>query len=256
MSELVRVRAEDDDQIWRVSFGAGTGNILDRATITELRRVLADAARAASLKAICLEGQGENFSYGASIQEHLPADATAMLEAMRGLIFDLLASQVVVVAAVKGRCLGGGLELVAVCHRIVAARSATFGQPEIKVGVFAPYASILLPERIGRAAAEDLCLTGRSIAAGEAHAIGLADEVVDADPCDRALGWIREHLVPHSASTLRLAVKAGRMALIARLSQELPRVERLYLDELMATHDAAEGLQAFLEKRPPRWRSP
>lgn len=255
MSELVRVRAEDDDQIWRVSFGAGTGNILDRATVTELRQVFADAARAASLKAICLEGQGENFSYGASIQEHLPADAPAMLEAMRGLILDLLGSHVVVVAAVRGRCLGGGLELAAVCHRIVAARSATFGQPEIKVGVFAPYASILLPERIGRAAAEDLCLTGRSIAAAEAHAVGLADEVVDADPWDRALGWIREHLVPHSASTLRLAVKAGRMGLIARLSQELPRIEGLYLDELMATHDASDGLQAFLEKRPPRWRN-
>ncbi|HXT68990.1 MAG TPA: enoyl-CoA hydratase/isomerase family protein [Vicinamibacterales bacterium] len=254
MSELVRVRIEDRGQVWLVTFGARPGNILDRATLAELRQVFVDARAATSLKAMVLEGAGDHFSYGASIQEHLPPDVRSMLEHMRGLLFDILESHAVVVAAVRGRCLGGGLEIASICHRIVAHADATFGQPEIAVGVFAPYGSALLANRIGRARAEDLCLTGRSIDAAEARAIGLADDVVDGDPGSAALAWIRAHLSMLSASSLRLAVKAARAGLAARLADDLSRIEKIYLDELVATHDATEGLHAFLQKRPPDWQ--
>lgn len=243
----------DKGALWRVTFGDRKGNVLDRRTMAELSDVFR-TARSRSVKAICLTGAGSQFSFGASVQEHLPGDVTDMLRSIRQLILDLLDSDVIVLAAVRGQCLGGGLELASVCHRIFANRNARFGQPEIALGVFAPLASIVLPIRIGRANAEDLCLTGRSITASEARRMGLVDEIASRDPADAALRWARRHLGPRSASSLRLAVRAIRMDLAATIRNELPKLEELYLTQLMTTADAAEGLSAFLEKRRPQWK--
>lgn len=254
MSELVKVAMLDDGAIWRVTFGHAKGNVLDRATMTALRGVFRDAPHAAALKAICLEGAGRHFSFGASVPEHLPDQVAGMLNEIRHLVLDLLDCHTIVVAAVRGQCLGGGLELASVCHRIFASQDAMLGQPEIALGAFAPIASIVLPERIGRANGEDLCLTGRSVTASEALTMGLVDELAAEDPADAALAWVRRHFSSRSAVSLRLAVKAVRSGFSARLRTELPVLEAIYLDELMVTHDAVEGLRAFMDKRPPVWR--
>lgn len=244
----------DGDAYWRVTFGGGKGNVLDRPTMQALGQMFRRARATRGLKALFLEGAGAHFSFGASVREHLPADVADMLAEFREMVFDVLSADVIVVAVVRGQCLGGGLELASLCHRIVAGRDAKFGQPEIALGVFAPVASIVLPERLGRGRGEDLCLTGRSVGVEEAFAMGLVDEIAVADPFDAALAWAREHLSARSASSLRLAVRAVRASLAARLEKELPALEALYLDELMATSDAVEGLEAFLERRPPVWR--
>lgn len=254
MSDLVTVATLDEGALWRVTFGAEKGNILDRAMMAAISDVFREARSAAPLKAICLEGAGAHFSFGASVQEHLPEHVAPMLESIRQLALDVLDSQVITLGAVRGQCLGGGLELVSLCHRIFSTGQATFGQPEIALGVFAPIASVVLPVRIGRAHAEDLCLTGRSVTATEALAMGLVDDVTDADPAETAIAWARAHLASRSASSLRYAVKAVRADLARRLQSELPPLETLYLNELMATHDAPEGLHAFIDKRPPDWR--
>jgi cyclohexa-1,5-dienecarbonyl-CoA hydratase len=142
--------------------------------------------------------------------------------------------------------------LAAAGHLIFAAPGATLGQPEIKLAVFAPAASCLLPERIGPSRAADLLFSGRSIGAEEAHRIGLVDALAD-DPSHAALAYFEEHLAPRSPSSLRIAVHAARFDFVARVRRKLAKVERLYLKELMATHDALEGLSAFVEKRPPVW---
>jgi cyclohexa-1,5-dienecarbonyl-CoA hydratase len=253
MPDLVTIAPVDDGAIWRVTFGGGKGNILDRPMLEALGGVFRDARASAPLKAIVLEGADRHFSFGASVQEHLPGSVAVMLADIRHMATDLLECQVIVLAAVRGQCLGGGLELASLCHRIFAAHDAKLGQPEIALGVFAPIASIVLPARVGRAHGEDLCLTGRIVSATEALAMGLVDEVTDGDPAEAAIAWARMHLASRSASSLRLAVKAVRADLAVRMRIELPALEHLYLDELMATHDAVEGLQAFVEKRPPAW---
>lgn len=255
MSDLVRVVPHDGGALWQVTFGAGKGNILDLATMRELSRVFVEARAASDLKAICLEGAGQDFSFGASVQEHQADQVQSMLQALRELALDLLDCHVATHAAVRGRCLGGGLELVSVCHRVFATNDATFGQPEITLGIFPPLGSIVLPERIGRARAEDLCFSGRTIAATEAFASGLVDELVDGEPVNAALRWTRTHLLPHSASTLRFAVRAIRTSLTERIRAELPSIEKVYLEELTATADANEGVAAFLEKRRPSWKN-
>ena len=250
----VIVEPLDAGAVWRVTLGGSKGNVLDAALMDALAKVFRDAAASAPLRVICLEGHGAHFSFGASVQEHLPEQVMGMLRRFDDLLRALLDSHVAVIAAVRGQCLGGGLELATLCHRIIAARDAKFGQPEIVLGVFAPVASVVLVERVGRGAAEDLCLSGRTIGAEEAFRLGLVDELCDADPLAAALDYARAHLVPRSASSLRLAVQAARAGIERRLAEDLPPIEQLYLDRLMKTDDAVEGLRAFLEKRPPVWR--
>lgn len=251
----IQIERLDSGQIWRVRLGNPPGNILDAALTEALATMVAEANRTPGLKAVCLEGAGANFSYGASVQEHLPGQVEGMLRRFHGLIGTLLDSSVITLAAVRGHCLGGGLELVATCHRVFAAPDAQLGQPEIALGVFAPVASVMLAERIGRRHAEDLCLSGRVVGAGEALSMGLVDELTPGDPMETALAWARSHLLPRSASSLHHASRALRTGMRARVADELAEVERQYLTGLMATHDAIEGLTAFLEKRAPQWRN-
>jgi cyclohexa-1,5-dienecarbonyl-CoA hydratase len=126
------------------------------------------------------------------------------------------------------------------------------GQPEIKLGVFAPAASCLLPMRIGQARAEDLLLSGRSIDAEEAYRFGLVTSIDD-DPEDAALAYFDQHLESLSASTLRLAVTAVRGDMQAVVHRRLAEVETLYLEQLMKTRDAVAGLTAFIAGEPAVW---
>jgi cyclohexa-1,5-dienecarbonyl-CoA hydratase len=157
-----------------------------------------------------------------------------------------------ILTVVRGQCLGGGLEVALAGGPIFAARDAQFGQPEMKLGVFAPAASVLLPWRVNQFAAEDLLFSGRSIGADEAHAIGLVQQVAD-DPEAAALAYFDAHLASKSATSLALALVAARGARVREARARLADVERLYLEQLMRTHDANEGLVAFLAKRQPTW---
>ncbi len=238
--------------VWRVTFGASKGNVLDAALVAELTALFRRAAIDRSLKAIVLEGQGRHFSFGASVEEHTPEHVTGMLHGFHNLFRAIFDASVVTIAVVRGACLGGGLELATACHRIYATPDASLGQPEIVLGVFAPVASILLPERVNRVHAEDLLLSGRTIDGEGAFRIGLVDGVSE-DPLAEALDYVRDRLLSHSASSLRFAVRAARAGLIDRFNQEIARLEHQYLDALMRTKDANEGLHAFLEKRKPVW---
>jgi cyclohexa-1,5-dienecarbonyl-CoA hydratase len=250
----LRVDRLDGGVLWHVVIGAPPGNVLGAALTAALTDVFREAAGARDVKAVVLEGQGHHFSYGSSVQEHLPDQVAGMLRGFHGLFRAIAESGLPVLAAVRGACLGGGLELASFAQRLFAAPDARLGQPEILLGVFAPVASLILAERVGRAHAEDLCLTGRTVGAEEALAMGLVDVVAD-DPSAAGLAWAREHFLPLSATSLRHAVRAIRLGLNARLGSELAQLERLYLDELMRCADPVEGLRAFLEKRPPAWRN-
>ncbi len=243
---------EKDGALLRLRLSRPKANLVDAAMIAALRAALREHLPGARLRAVLLDAEGPHFSFGASVEEHLPESCAAMLRELHALVLELVASPVPVLVAVRGQCLGGGLEVAAAGHRIFAAPGATLGQPEIKLAVFAPAASCLLPERIGQPCAEDLLFSGRSIGAEEAHRIGLVDALAD-DPEQAALAWFDEHLAKHSAASLRFAVRAARAGVVERIRAKLAEVERLYLEELMATHDAVEGLTAFIAKRPATW---
>jgi cyclohexa-1,5-dienecarbonyl-CoA hydratase len=250
----LRVESRLGGAVWLLRLDRPKANVVDAAMTKALTDAFALARTLPALKAIVLTASGPNFSFGASVQEHLPEHVAGMLHDFHALFRTIAACEVPVLAAVRGHCLGGGLELVSFCHRVFAANDARLGQPEITLGVFAPVASLLLPHRIGRANAEDLCLSGRTVPAEDALRMGLVDELAD-DPEAKALAWAETHLCKHSASSLRHAVRAVRGAFAETFFAQLAEIEQDYLVDLMATADAVEGIQAFLQKRAPHWRN-
>lgn len=255
MSESpLKVWRERDGSLLRLRLARPKANIVDAAMIAALDAALTEYRDTKELRAVLLDHEGPHFSFGASVDEHLPGQCAEMLKALHSLVRSMLNCPLPLLVSIKGQCLGGGLEVAAAGSMLFAAPDAKLGQPEIKLAVFAPAASCLLPERIGQARAEDLLLSGRSMGAEEALATGLIDRLAD-DPEEAALAYFDKHLAPSSASTLRFAVSAARDEYRQRVIAKLERVETLYLAQLMETHDAVEGLTAFLEKRPAKWEN-
>jgi len=243
-----------DERLLRVRLARPKANVIDAEMVAALDAALgrAEGPGSPALRGVLLDAEGPHFSFGASVEEHLPAKVESMLKGLHGLVLRMVAFPLPILVAVRGQCLGGGLELAAAGHLLFAAPDARLAQPEILLGVFAPAASCLLPERMARAAAEDLLFSGRAIDGREAHRLGLATAVAE-DPEAAALAWFDEHLAKRSATSLRHAVAAARLDLVERVRAKLAAVERLYLSGLMSTRDAVEGLTAFIEKRPARW---
>jgi cyclohexa-1,5-dienecarbonyl-CoA hydratase len=248
----VRVALERDGALLRLTLARPKANIVDAAMIAALDAALTRHAGMPALRGVLLDADGPHFSFGASVEEHLPGACAGMLRSLHALILAMLAFPAPVLVAVRGQCLGGGLEVALAGSLIFAAPDAQLGQPETRLGVFAPAASVLLPYRVNAAAAEDLLLSGRSVGAEEACSMGLVQSVVD-DPAAAALAWFDAHLAPKSAAAIRHALAAARAARIDAVRRGLADLERHYLDELMSTRDANEGLTAFIARRPPVW---
>jgi cyclohexa-1,5-dienecarbonyl-CoA hydratase len=253
VSEPLRIWHEADGRLLRLRLNRPKANLVDAAMIAALDSALAQQLGNAQLGAVLIDAEGPHFSFGASVEEHMPEQCAAMLAGLHKMILRMVESPVPLLVVVRGQCLGGGLELALAGHLMFVAPDANLGQPEMKLGVFAPAASCLLPELIGPARSFDLLVSGRSITGAQAAAIGIAHDAA-ADPEHAALAYFEEHLKPKSASSIRHAVKAARLDYVARVKDKIRAVERLYLDELMATHDAVAGLEAFIAKRSPQWQ--
>ena len=249
----LKVWSEVEGRLLRLRLNRPKANLIDAGMIAALDQALIEHVDKAGLGAVVLDAEGPHFSFGASVEEHLPGQCAAMLVGLHRLVLRMVESPVPLLVAVRGQCLGGGLELALAGHLMFVAPDANLGQPEMKLGVFAPAASCLLPELVGPQRAFDLLVSGRSITGAQAGAMGIAHEAV-ADPEHAALAYFEEHLKPKSASSIRYAVKAARLDYVARVKDKIRAVERLYLDELMVTHDAVAGLEAFIAKRSAQWQ--
>ena len=248
----LKVWIEREGALLRLRLARPKANILDAAMIRALDQAFAEHAGNSGMRAVLIDHEGPHFSFGASVEEHLPARCAAMLKGLHALVLRMLEWPAPILVAARGQCLGGGLELACADNFLFAAPEAQFGQPELKLAVFAPAASCLLPPRIGQLRAEDLLFSGRSIDAPTALAWGLINEVAG-DPPAAALAYFDAQLAGKSASSLAYALRAARAPLIEQLRRRLTEVEALSLEGLMKTRDAVEGLQAFLDKRTPKW---
>ena len=252
MSAPVRSWDEQGGALLRLRLDRPKDNIVDAEMIGALHGALESARQRTLWRGVLLDAEGPNFSFGASVEEHLAPRCAGMLAALHALVLEMLAFPAPILVAVRGQCLGGGLEIALAATQIFAAPDAKFAQPEMKLGVFAPAASVLLPYRVRQPTAEDLLFSGRSIGAAEAVAIGLVQALAD-DPAEAALAYFGQHLRGKSAAALRCALAAARAPILRDVQARLAEVERLYLERLMATRDANEGLDAFLAKRQPSW---
>jgi len=230
-------------------------NALSFALLDELAAALEALDGDPACRAIAITGSGDRaFAAGADIRELAPQTSAALTESDAFAPWDRIAAiGLPLIAAVRGFALGGGCELAMACDMIVAAEDASFGQPEIRLGVMPGAGGTQrLTRAIGKARAMELILTGRTMTAQEADAHGLVTRIVPAPATvDAAL-----ELAARIAAMPPLAVRAAKAAILdaeeRSLSVGLAR-ERVAFFGLFDTDDQAEGMAAFTQKRPPAW---
>ncbi|RLF09176.1 MAG: hypothetical protein DRJ69_05110 [Thermoprotei archaeon] len=226
---------------------------------TEMLLELADAFKTAggdpSAVVIVVTGAGKAFSAGADVADHMPEKLDAFIKAFNGMFYAMWEVDKPIIAAVNGHALGGGCEHVIACDMAIASTEAQIGQPEIVVGVYPPIAIPVMPQLAGRMKAFELILTGDRVSGEEAARIGLVNKAVPPDKLMDAVNELVAKLKDKSPVVLQITKKALKRAVqVAALKEAVEEVTRIYVDELMKTEDAVEGLKAFLEKRKPAWK--
>ena len=255
--QKIKVEYLFEGSVARVILDDGKANILDGVMMGEITSFLSSLKDKNDIKLITFEGAGSNFSFGASVAEHTKEKAAAMLEGLHNMFYALIDLHIPSLAKISGQCLGGGFELPLACNFIFADKTAKLGQPEIILGVFAPPASVILPLKVGSAKADELLITGKIITAEEARDLGLVNEVFE-DKASLEAGtnqWIEKYILGKSASSLRYATRAARATFDFFMLKHLPAYTEMYIKEMMETHDANEGINAFIEKRKAVWKN-
>lgn len=255
--KTVRAERIEDGRVLRLVLDAPKANVLTMEMMAELRHALAACRDDRTLKMVLLRGAGGTFSAGASVPEHRRDRAAAMLATFCDLVRDVATHPAPVAALIEGRCLGGAFELALACHLLFAAPGAIMGCPEVRLGVVPPVLAVLGPRRMAGALAERLVITGAELDAAAADRAGLLAAAVPdgTDPEAWVLGWYRRTLAPLSAFAVREATHAAREAsgLLAALDVTLDAAELSYLERIVPSHDGNEGIEAFIDKRAPRW---
>ena len=244
------ITVQRSDRIVQLAIDAPPVNVLDSAVLNALSAELARCAKDDGIAAVLLSGAGRCFSAGASVEEHKPGQAEAMVMALEGACTALADLPAPTVAMVHGACLGGAMELVACCDFVVADPEASFGQPEIKLAFLPPVACTQLLRLTGRQNAAYAVLTGESMAAERAAAMGLVQEILPQGEWGRIEKIFNRLSVP----VLRLTKKALRRGAEAYDRQALTDIRKLFLQELYELEDVAEGIASFEEKRRPEWK--
>jgi cyclohexa-1,5-dienecarbonyl-CoA hydratase len=251
------IRFRVEERVARVTFARPPLNIFTIAMMREVDAALTEVMGMRDVLAVVFDAVAESraFSAGVSVEEHQPETVYQMLESFHNVFRTLEQMAKPALAVVDGAALGGGCELVAGCDIVLSSSRARYGQPEIKLGVFPPVAAVLLPRIVGERRARELLLTGEIFDAQEALRTGLVSYVVEADQLETKLQEILARLRELSAPALEAARRALDAARGRPFLEALERAEDIYLNDLMKTEDAHEGVRAFMEKRRPEWKN-
>ena len=251
------IKFDIDDRVARITFARPPVNIFHIAMMNEINDTLNACSRQRELVAIVFDSAPEcrAFSAGVAVEEHVEDTIFQMLDSFHAIFLNLEQIGRPTIAVVDGAALGGGCELVAACDIVIASERARFGQPEIKLGVFPPVAAVMLPRVIGDKRAREMILTGELIEAKEAARLGLVNYVLPDNELASKTSELLNKFRNLSAVALELTKEAITMSQGLSFQAALKQVENLYLNELMKTHDASEGITAFIEKRKPEWRN-
>ncbi len=239
----------------RVTLARPKHNVLNIEMMKELSAALSSLATDEGLKCVVISGEGPSWCAGVDVGEHSPELVAEMMSSFNGIFETMEKIEVPLIAAVHGPCLGGGMELAIASDIIVASTKATFGQPEIRLGFFPPYAAIRLPELVGPARAIEICTTGRIYSADEAMAMGLISRVAGEEAFGEAVESVAGSLLLSSPLIIRLNKSAVKRHIGMAFSQALAGVTDLFLNRLMKTEDTLEGIKSFYEKRKPDWKN-
>jgi cyclohexa-1,5-dienecarbonyl-CoA hydratase len=253
-AKLVRITLEIEGRVARVTLQNPPLNVIDLQMMEELTQTLAELEARSDVSVIVLNGAGKAFSAGVDVAAHTPDKIEEMLAKFHGVIRALVATKKVTVAAVHGHCLGGGAEFAMMCDLVYTTENAQWGFPEIKLGCYPPVACAALAALVGQKRAAELILTGGTISGRDAAVIGLATRAVAEQELTRATEEAISQLLALSSAALAVTKKAFYAWDAMHFDKGLSRAEKIYLEDLMKTADAHEGIRAFMEKRSPQWQ--
>ena len=246
---------EEKDMIGRITFNKPPLNVLNIEMMKEINNAL-KAFQKQSLKVLILNANGKAFSAGVDVSEHTKEKVKEMIQVFHDIFTNLYKINAPTVALVNGAALGGGCEVATFCDIVIASEKSKFGQPEIKVGVLPPVAAAIFPKLIWSKKAFELILTGDIISANEAKDLGLINHILPVDDFEsEAEKFVAEKLASNSAVVLQLTKRAFMEGATQNYGEAIKKIEDIYLNDLMKTNDANEGLAAFLEKRQPVWKN-
>ncbi len=246
---------DEKDMIGRITFNIPPYNILNIEMMKEINQALTDFQKK-SLKVLILDANGKAFSAGVDVSDHTKEKVNEMIHVFHDIFKNLRKIKAPTVALVNGAALGGGCEVATFCDLIIASEKSKFGQPEIKVGVLPPVAAAIFPKLMGSKKALELIMTGETISANEAKDLGLVNHILPVENFEtEAEKFIAEKLASNSAIILQLTKRAFMEGATQNYAESIKKIEDIYLNELMKTDDANEGLKAFLEKRQPVWEN-
>jgi cyclohexa-1,5-dienecarbonyl-CoA hydratase len=254
---IVNATLQEDGTLLRLVLDRPKGNVLTLEMMNALSEALAAHKSNPHVRMVFIRGAGNHFSFGASVEEHRKEQAPSMLAGFHAMIRQVAAYPVPIAALVEGSCLGGAFELILACHFVFAAPSANLGCPEIKLGVFPPVLAAIGAQRLGGPLAERLILTGSTIDAAAAEKAGLVSAIfAGGNPEEELIEWYRKNLRPLSAFAIRQGSRVTRIGsgLFEALREPLDKIERQYVNEVLASNDGNEGIAAFIERRKPLWK--
>jgi cyclohexa-1,5-dienecarbonyl-CoA hydratase len=252
-SDLIIV--EKANNIGKIIFNNGPLNILTIGMMEQINKALEGFLEDESLKLVIFDHNGKSFSAGVDIGDHMGDKAPKMIKEFHGIFRKLNKLKCPTLASIKGTALGGGCEIAIFCDIVLTSDKAKFGQPEIKVGVLPPIAVLAFPQIIGNKKAFELIMLGEIIDAKEALRLGISNHIYPFESYEQEFTKFIESFNTLSTVILQYTNKAFKKALGIDFEAKLDEIEEFYLEELMSTHDANEGLKAFLEKRPPNWQN-
>lgn len=256
-SPVVKTSLLEDDTLLRLVLDKPKGNVLTMEMMKALSEALTAHEKNPHLHMVMIRGAGNHFSFGASVEEHRKEQAPSMLAGFHAMIRQVASYPVPIAALVEGSCLGGAFELVLACHFIFAAPSATFGCPEIKLGVFPPVLGAIGAQRLGGPLMDRLILTGATIDAAAAERAGLISAIFSGGSLEEEMvDWYRKNLRSLSAFAIRQANRVARLGsgISESLGVTLDQLERQYVSEVLNSYDGNEGITAFIERRKPVWQ--
>jgi cyclohexa-1,5-dienecarbonyl-CoA hydratase len=246
---------EKANNIGKIILNNGPLNVLTIQMMEQINEALEGFLEDESLKAVIFDHNGKVFSAGVDVGDHMGDKAPKMIKEFHGIFRRLNKLRCPTIASIKGAALGGGCEIAIFCDIVLTSDKAKFGQPEIKVGVFPPIAVLAFPQVIGNKKAFELIMLGEIIDAKEAYRLGISNYVFPIESYEQESTKFIESFSDLSTIIMQYTKKVFIKALGFDFEKKLDEIEEFYLKELMSTHDANEGLKAFLEKRSPNWQN-
>ncbi len=255
MNELENIKIDKTEGVARIVLNRPKHNVLNIKMMNELNAELDKIAKEDDLKCLAISGEGRSFCAGVEVSDHKPEMVDEMVAVFNKIFENINKIDIPVIAAVNGACLGGGMEVAIACDIVIASEKAIFGQPEIKLGFFPPYAALRLPELVGTAKAIEICTTGRTYTAEEARHMGFVSHTADADQFAESVEKIINEISYSSPLIIRLNKRAVKRHLGTDFFKGVDLVSNYFLNTMMKTEDTLEGIKSFGEKRRPIWKN-